>query len=75
MQGIIEQKQMKDFMRLYTGLVEKCFDSCCNDFTSKALSTKEVSVESRNIQSIAVLNVTRMLFEGNLRRELHAKVA
>ncbi|UZJ53288.1 hypothetical protein CBS101457_002608 [Exobasidium rhododendri] len=41
MQGIIEQKQMKDFMKLYTGLVEKCFDSCCNDFTSKALSTKE----------------------------------
>lgn len=42
MQGIIEQKQMKDFMKLYTGLVERCFDSCCNDFTSKALSTKEV---------------------------------
>lgn len=42
MQGIIEQKQMKDFMRLYTGLVERCFDSCCNDFTSKALSSKEV---------------------------------
>lgn len=42
MQRIIEQKQMKDFMRLYTGLVERCFESCCNDFTSKALSSKEV---------------------------------
>ncbi|PWN45993.1 hypothetical protein IE81DRAFT_319356 [Ceraceosorus guamensis] len=41
MQQIIEKKQMKDFMKLYTGLVERCFDSCCNDFTSKALSTKE----------------------------------
>lgn len=41
MQRLIEQKQMKDFMRLYTGLVERCFDSCCNDFTSKALSSKE----------------------------------
>ncbi|KAK0530680.1 protein transporter tim9 [Tilletia horrida] len=41
MQRIIEQRQMKDFMRLYTGLVERCFDACCNDFTSKALSTKE----------------------------------
>ncbi|EPQ27725.1 uncharacterized protein PFL1_04862 [Pseudozyma flocculosa PF-1] len=41
MHRVIEQKQMKDFMRLYTGLVERCFESCCNDFTSKALSTKE----------------------------------
>ncbi|PWY98418.1 putative TIM9-translocase of the mitochondrial inner membrane [Testicularia cyperi] len=41
MQRVIEQKQMKDFMRLYTGLVERCFESCCNDFTSKALSSKE----------------------------------
>ncbi|CEH17738.1 probable tim9-translocase of the mitochondrial inner membrane [Ceraceosorus bombacis] len=46
MQQIIEKKQMKDFMKLYTGLVERCFDSCCNDFTSKALSTKEVSRRS-----------------------------
>jgi hypothetical protein len=46
MQGIIEQKQMKDFMRLYTGLVERCFDSCVNDFTSKTLSSKEVSINA-----------------------------
>lgn len=45
MQGIIEQKQMKDFMKLYTGLVERCFDSCCNDFTSRTLSSKEVRFE------------------------------
>lgn len=41
MTRVIEQKQMKDFMNLYTGLVERCFASCCNDFTSKALSSKE----------------------------------
>ena len=35
--------QMKDFMNLYTNLVERCFNTCCNDFTSKALSSKEVS--------------------------------
>lgn len=35
--------QMKDFMQLYSNLVERCFNSCCNDFTSKALSSKEVS--------------------------------
>ena len=30
-------------MRMYSGLVERCFNACCNDFTSKALSSKEVS--------------------------------
>ena len=35
--------QMQDFMRMYSSLVERCFTSCCNDFTSKALSGKEVS--------------------------------
>lgn len=41
MTAIIEQKQLKDFMALYTGVVNRCFDSCCNDFSSKALSSKE----------------------------------
>jgi import inner membrane translocase subunit TIM9 len=34
---------MSDFMRMYANLVDKCFQSCCNDFTTKALTTKEVS--------------------------------
>ncbi|MBW0462307.1 hypothetical protein O181_002022 [Austropuccinia psidii MF-1] len=38
---LIEQKQMKDFLRLYSSLVERCFTSCCQDFTSRALSSKE----------------------------------
>lgn len=29
-------------MALYQNLVERCFNTCCNDFTSKALSSKEV---------------------------------
>lgn len=37
--------QMQDFMRLYSGLVERCFTSCCNDFTSKTLGSKEVRAE------------------------------
>jgi import inner membrane translocase subunit TIM9 len=32
---------MKDFMRLYTGLVDRCFHNCIQDFTTKTLSTKE----------------------------------
>lgn len=35
--------QMQDFLKLYSGLVERCFNSCVNDFTSKSLGTKEVS--------------------------------
>ncbi|GAA5852256.1 hypothetical protein JCM3775_003913 [Rhodotorula graminis] len=40
-EAMMQQKQMKDFMSLYQNLVERCFTSCCNDFTSKALSSKE----------------------------------
>ena len=29
-------------MRLYSGLVERCFTACAQDFTSKALTTNEV---------------------------------
>ncbi|THH19073.1 hypothetical protein EW146_g2022 [Bondarzewia mesenterica] len=43
MSRVIEKKQMQDFMRMYSSLVERCFTSCCNDFTSKALSSKEHS--------------------------------
>ncbi|KAI7868448.1 mitochondrial import inner membrane translocase subunit TIM9 [Spinellus fusiger] len=32
---------MKDFLRLYSNLVQRCFDDCANDFTSKTLTEKE----------------------------------
>ncbi|KAF8895460.1 mitochondrial import inner membrane translocase subunit TIM9 [Infundibulicybe gibba] len=41
MTKVIEKRQMQDFLKMYSNLVEKCFTSCCNDFTSKALSSKE----------------------------------
>ncbi|CDR46612.1 CYFA0S24e01112g1_1 [Cyberlindnera fabianii] len=40
-QALVEQKQMKDFMRLYSNLVERCFTDCVNDFTSQKLTSKE----------------------------------
>lgn len=40
-QKLVEQKQMKDFMRLYSNLVERCFSDCVNDFTSSKLTSKE----------------------------------
>ncbi|KAH3680530.1 hypothetical protein WICMUC_000261 [Wickerhamomyces mucosus] len=42
-QKLVEQKQMKDFMRLYSNLVERCFSDCVNDFTSSKLTSKEES--------------------------------
>ncbi|KJA16480.1 hypothetical protein HYPSUDRAFT_71323 [Hypholoma sublateritium FD-334 SS-4] len=41
MTKVIEKRQMQDFLRMYSNLVEKCFNTCVNDFTSKALSSKE----------------------------------
>ncbi|KAJ1675225.1 protein transporter tim9 [Spiromyces aspiralis] len=43
MQALVEQKQMKDFMRLYSTLVSRCFDDCVHDFNSKVLSENETS--------------------------------
>ncbi|KAL1932911.1 hypothetical protein VTP01DRAFT_8589 [Rhizomucor pusillus] len=44
--AMIEHKQMKDFLRLYSSLVQRCFDDCANDFTTKSLTGKEVRLES-----------------------------
>ncbi|RKP07675.1 Tim10/DDP family zinc finger protein [Thamnocephalis sphaerospora] len=41
MEQLVERKQMKDFIRMYSSLVERCFNDCINDFTSKAVNSKE----------------------------------
>ncbi|KAL9091656.1 MAG: hypothetical protein Q9165_004732 [Trypethelium subeluteriae] len=41
LQSRLERKQMKDFMGVYSRLVQRCFDDCVNDFTSKSLLPKE----------------------------------
>ncbi|KAL7272677.1 protein transporter tim9 [Rhizina undulata] len=47
-QQVVERRQMKDFMQMYSNLVQsRCFDDCINDFTSKAVSTKEETCVSR----------------------------
>ncbi|KAG2187948.1 hypothetical protein INT44_000698 [Umbelopsis vinacea] len=38
---MIEHKQMKDFLRLYSNLVQRCFNDCVNDFTTKSVTSKE----------------------------------
>ncbi|KAI9673344.1 MAG: protein transporter tim9 [Trizodia sp. TS-e1964] len=37
----MEKKQMKEFMTMYSKLVQRCFDDCVNDFTTKSLLSKE----------------------------------
>lgn len=46
-QKVVEQKQMKDFMRLYSDLVDRCFSDCVNDFTSDKLTSKETTCISK----------------------------
>ncbi|KAF2169880.1 hypothetical protein M409DRAFT_20293 [Zasmidium cellare ATCC 36951] len=41
LQGRMERKQMKDFMNMYSNLVQRCFNDCISDFTSKSLASKE----------------------------------
>ncbi|KAK5124714.1 protein transporter tim9 [Meristemomyces frigidus] len=41
LQGRMEQKQMKDFMNMYSNLVQRCFNDCVTDFTTKSLLGKE----------------------------------
>ncbi|CAG8667575.1 16640_t:CDS:2, partial [Acaulospora morrowiae] len=47
LQRIIEMKQMRDFMKFYTNLVERCFNDCISDFTSKTLTSKEETCITR----------------------------
>ncbi|KCV69450.1 hypothetical protein H696_03879 [Fonticula alba] len=39
--AMMEEKQVKDSLRLYHNLVERCFLDCANDFTTKTLTAKE----------------------------------
>uniref|UniRef100_A0A093VKK9 Mitochondrial import inner membrane translocase subunit n=1 Tax=Talaromyces marneffei PM1 TaxID=1077442 RepID=A0A093VKK9_TALMA len=37
----MERKQMKEFMQMYSRLVQRCFDDCVNDFTTKSLISRK----------------------------------
>ncbi|KAI9823774.1 MAG: protein transporter tim9 [Thelocarpon impressellum] len=41
LQNRIEKRQMKEFMGMYGRLVQRCFDDCVDDFTTKSLHAKE----------------------------------
>ena len=61
--------QMADFLQTYSKIVERCFTSCCNDFTSKTLSSKEVRQFDTSRRPH-----TYPFCPGNMRYELHGEV-
>ncbi|OMH78897.1 Mitochondrial import inner membrane translocase subunit TIM9 [Zancudomyces culisetae] len=56
MQAMLEQKQIKDFMRLYATLVTRCFDDCVTEFTSSAASSKEITCSRNCTKKMMKLN-------------------
>ncbi|CAG9944678.1 hypothetical protein V2G26_020875 [Clonostachys chloroleuca] len=43
----MQKRQVKEFMGAFGNLVEHCFDSCVDDFSSKALSSRETGCINR----------------------------
>ncbi|KAG0161426.1 hypothetical protein PDIDSM_8960 [Penicillium digitatum] len=55
----MERKQMKEFMTMYSKMVQRCFDDCVNDFTTKSSINREETCIMRcvdNLKSSARLN-------------------
>lgn len=46
----LQKRQMKEFMGLFSNLVDHCFISCIDDFSSKSLSTREQGCVTRCVQ-------------------------
>ncbi|CAG8982105.1 hypothetical protein HYALB_00003197 [Hymenoscyphus albidus] len=49
-QARMERKQMKEFMGMFSGLVNHCFDSCVDDFTTKSLVQRETGCVTRCVK-------------------------
>ncbi|RPA80662.1 mitochondrial import inner membrane translocase subunit tim9 [Ascobolus immersus RN42] len=46
-QQVLERRQMNEYVKMYSNLVQRCFDHCVNDFTSKSLIQKEEACLNR----------------------------
>jgi len=56
LQTRMDRKQMKEFMGMFSNLVERCFDHCVNDFTTKSLVSKETGCINRCVQKFMLSN-------------------
>ncbi|CAJ2506310.1 Uu.00g004400.m01.CDS01 [Anthostomella pinea] len=52
----MQKRQIKEFLGLFSNLVDHCFMSCVDDFTSKSLSTRETGCVSRCVQKHMALS-------------------
>ncbi|KAJ5483995.1 Mitochondrial import inner membrane translocase subunit tim9 [Penicillium diatomitis] len=56
----MERRQMKEFMTMYSKMVQRCFDDCVTDFTTKSLTNREETCLMRcidkNLKSSQRLN-------------------
>jgi len=41
---VMQKKQQKEFMKMFFRVTADCFDTCVTDFSSKALSAREVAI-------------------------------
>ncbi|EJT81042.1 hypothetical protein GGTG_01030 [Gaeumannomyces tritici R3-111a-1] len=46
----MQKRQVKEFVGLFSNLVDHCFMSCIEDFTSKSLSSRETGCVARCVQ-------------------------
>ncbi|PVU90736.1 hypothetical protein BB561_004742 [Smittium simulii] len=53
---ILEQKRQKDYIRMYSRLVERCFSDCILSFTTKVLSDKEINCAKTCTKKFMKLN-------------------
>jgi hypothetical protein len=42
LEAVMQRKQQKEFMKMFFRVTADCFDTCITDFSSKALSPREV---------------------------------
>ncbi|KAL1894937.1 protein transporter tim9 [Sporothrix stenoceras] len=46
----MQKRQVKEFIGVFSNLVDHCFASCIDDFTSKSVSTRESGCVTRCVQ-------------------------
>ncbi|KAI0118659.1 mitochondrial import inner membrane translocase subunit tim-9 [Nemania sp. FL0031] len=52
----MQKRQIKEFLGLFSNLVDHCFMSCVDDFTSKSLSARESGCVTRCVQKHMALS-------------------
>ncbi|KAH9883877.1 mitochondrial intermembrane space translocase subunit [Xylariomycetidae sp. FL2044] len=51
------KRQMKEFVGLFSNLVDHCFSSCVDDFSTKSLTARESGCVSRCVQKAMATNL------------------